>query len=276
MTFLVHYKDSTDTAKHLSPSVWADCPNREELLMGPRAGWDFYDDFLHMQTTAIDHTTIGDLDAGLPYAAFNSSGGLQAGDDATGGGLVLTEATDGQSSTIFVDQTAFKVSTGEGAFWFEARIKIGNIVTNATSWAIGLMDSTPVTAIIPITASGVLADVNFLGFVKPEVDTTTFDAVYKANGVTAVEVNGAITAAPVVAADVYFKVGMKVRDNILRFYVNGLELNTTKTLPTTADGTDFPDDINMQPVMTVAVGAGAGTDTLTCDWWRFVQLRAGN
>lgn len=277
MVTYTRYMDSTDTSKGLSPSVWGDCPSREELLTGPRAGFEFFDDFLFFPSTVIDATTIVDMDGGMPYAAFNSSGGTQTADNSLGGAIVLTEATDGESVAIFTEQHCFGFAGDDaqgGDFWFEARIKLGNIVTNATSWLIGLMDTTQVTAAVPLTTAGVTADINYVGFMKPEVDTTTFNQSYRADGVTEVEVNGGIgLPTGTLAADTYFKVGFKIIDNILSGYVDGAKQTSTKVLPTTSDGADFPDDVLLKPVMALAVGAGAGTDTLTCDWWRFVQLR---
>lgn len=279
MPSYTRYKDATDTSANLSPNCWDGCPSREELLFGPRAGFEFFDDFVHAATATYTITTIADLDAGFPYAAFGSTGATITFDGLVGGGIILTEATDGEANSVFAEQACFGFAGDDvqgGDFWFEARIKIGNIVTNATSWAIGLFDTTAFTAAIPLTTAGVLADLNYVGFMKPEVDTTTFNQSYRANGVTEVEVNGAIDAVPAVAADTYFKVGFSIRRNVMRGYVNGFELASTKTLPLTSDGTDFPDDVTLRPGMAMAVGAGAGTDTLTCDWWRFVQLRGNS
>lgn len=85
------------------------------------------------------------------------------------------------------------------------------------------------SAAVPVTATGTIADVNFVGFHHPEANTSAFDASYKANGVTAVEVNSDIGT---LVAGTYVKLGMKYDSATLKlaFYVDGVKQASTKTL----------------------------------------------
>jgi hypothetical protein len=267
MTLAVQMKDNLGSGsggRLPSASIWGDCPILS-ILEGTRSGVMIIDDFERGFITPTI-TTLINVDG---YACFGSAGATITWDDATGGGVVLTEATDNESVSMTCEQHPFWLNSSKGDLWFEARFKTSTITTNQQGFMIGLMDTTALSAAVPVTATGTIADVNFVGFHKPEANTTAFDASYKANGVAAVEVNSDIGT---LAVNTYIKVGMKFTsaDNILAFYVNGLKQAATKTLGAAA-GTDFPDDIGLAPVIGQTLGASASI-TLTMDWWRCVQL----
>jgi hypothetical protein len=121
-----------------------------------------------------------------------------------------------------------------------------------------------------LTATGALADVNLVGFHKPEANTTAYDTSYKSNGNAIVEVNSDVGT---IVDATYFKVGMKMKydDHVLRFYTNGVQHPTTKTI-IDALGTTFPSDVGLGLVAALGVGAAASDNTLTLDWWRICQL----
>ncbi len=252
------------TARLPSPNIWGDCP-LESIRNGRISGIIFEDDFVKGFITPTI-TTLINVDG---YSCFGSAGATITWDDASGGAIVLTEATDNEAISISTEQHPFWLNSSKGDLWFEARLKTSTITTLQQAFVLGLMDTTAQTAVVPITATGAIADLNFVGFHKPEANTTAFDASYKANGVTAVEVNSDIGT---LVADTYVKLGMKykARDKKLAFYVNNAKQTTTKTLGAAA-GTDFPDDIGLAPVLAQVLGASA-SNTLTMDWWRCVQL----
>jgi hypothetical protein len=274
MTSYTQYKDPTDTSAGLSPAIWADCPTAEIAHAG--IGYDVFDDFVGPSTPAVTGT-VGAIAEWGNYSIFGSSGATIADAGVAGGAIVLTEATDGESVSIYQESRPWSITANAGKLWFEARIKVAGIVTLAHTHFIGLIDSTAVTAIVPITAGGVLADLNCVGWFYPEADTTTQDFTYKADGVTAVQINNGVGT---LAADTYIKLGFVFDPtpsttgtaNQLVGYINGAQQATPKTIPDNT-GTDFPADVRLGFCATLAVGAGTDTDTLTMDWWRCAQLR---
>lgn len=254
----------------LSPLIWDNCP-LSAISVDPAVGYQIYDDFVDAGLTGTITTIISDAGAGR-YLVFGSTGATIAPDYALGGGLILAnDNTDNDAVSITTKQRPFQITSGGTDLWFEARVKFSTITTNKQAWICGLMDGTAQTATVPLTATGTIADVNFVGFHKPEANTTAFDASYKADGVTAVEVNSDIGT---LAAATYIKLGMKytTANNQLSFYVNGVKQTTSKTIPN-ATGTDFPADTLLAPVLGIVNAAGE-VSTATIDWWKIVQLRA--
>lgn len=261
---IVEYKGaSAEGIGGPSPRIWADCPWAQAQI-DPGIGFGFWDDFLTGQLTPTI-TTIIDVNN---YLMFGSANATVTYDGAVGGGIILTEATDDEAVSITTKQLPYQLTSLGGDFWFEAKIKSSTITANKQAWCVGLMDSTPQTATIPLTATGAIGDINFVGFHHPEANTTLFDASYKANTVTLVEVNA---DAGTLAADTYIKLGMKVKAGVLSFFVDGVQLGSTKTLPN-ANGTDFPADVTLAPVL-AQVLAASNSATLTMDWWRGFQRR---
>jgi len=255
---------SAMTGRGMSPNIWGDCPILS-IIEGTVPGVHFFDDFARGFITPTI-TTLINVDG---YACFGSAGATITWDDSTGGGIVLTEATDDESVSMTWEQHPFWLNSSKGKFWFEARVKLSTVAANH-AFVVGMMDTTSLSAAVPVTATGAIADANFVGFHRPEANTTAIDASYKADGVTAVEVNSDIGT---LVADTYVKLGMKSDpddSNKLAFYIDNVKQASTKTLGAAA-GTDFPDDIGLAPVIGQTLGASA-SKTITMDWWRAAQL----
>lgn len=272
MTNTVQYRGTLgsnvpNTGSGASPNIWSDC--KWNLIdAGIVNGVQFFDHFAH-GGIITSPTTVASLGSGTGWSGFGSSGSTITWDDAQGGGIVLAETTVDEGVVLTHDQHAYVLSNVAGNFFWEARIKLLLTATTENSWVAGLMDTTAVTAIVPLTAAGAVADVNFVGFHKPEANTTAYDTSYKADGVTLVEVNSDVGA---IADATYFKVGMKMlaKDHVLRFYINGIEQANTKTI-VNALGTSFPSDVRLGLVFAMAVGAAASDNTMTIDWVRVSQ-----
>ncbi len=247
-------------------SFWDDCPI-EGIKNDPGIGFMMEDNFVDFGLSP-DITTI--VSAQGRYLLFGDAGATITPDTALGGGIVLTEATDDEAVSITTKQTPFKIINSGGSLWFEARIKTNTITGDKQAWFLGLMDATPQTSAVPLTADGALADINLVGFHHPEANTAAYDTSYKANTVTAVEVNSDVGT---LVAGTYVKLGFKfdTYSNQLTFYVNGSAQTTRKTIPSAA-GTDFPNDVLLAPVFGEVLAASASY-TLTMDWWRCAQLR---
>lgn len=260
-----------DTDRSYSPHIWSDCP-LEDILSGRIAGVVYEDDFVSFPKTPA--TTEGNFGQ---YAQFSSSGGTITAGTGQGGEMVLGEATDNEGVSFRTLSTPFKISRASKKLWFEARLKRSTIADTTAGIFVGLMEDAALTATVPITAAGALADQNLVGFLFPEGDGDQAQAVYKANGVTAVTVEDDCLNTAMVA-DTYTKVGMVFEPKpdlysgtkfVLTYLQNGRIL-CTKTIPST-DGDDFPNDVGLGFVMAILLAASSAF-TATIDKVRVVQL----
>lgn len=266
---VTQYKGSVDrgllsTGRSPSPSIWADCPALE-ILAGNTPGVHFFDDFLSGPNVAAGAEAVSGL-----YRGFASTSSAVADGGEIGGTLGLSGAADNTGSSFRTASAPFQIARNLGKFWFEARVKTSTIANTTHGIFVGLMESTALTAIVPITAAGAIADVNIVGFHRLEADGDMFDTVYKANTVTQVTVQAdAVT----IAADTYVKLGMVFNpaNNVLSFYANGVKLATTYTVVAAA-GTDFPNDVRLGLVIAMLTATGSSPGSAEIDWWRAAQL----
>lgn len=270
-----------DTNRARSPNIWGDCPLLD-LAENPTLGallW--YDNFRSPVLVTPTITTEANYGDGLK--AFGTSGGtlLWAGIE-NGGGYVFTEATDNEGVSFATIQLPFKIDTTKGKMWFETRLKASSVTDSVQGFVAGLWEQQTLSATVPIAAAGTLADANFVGFHRLEGAGNNINTVYKANGVTQVTVkSGAIsstagvhTVAGNLSADTFIKLGMKYDPqlNKLFFYINGVKLADSKTLPT-AQGTDFPNDVQLGICIAMLLATSA-SNTLTIDYVGCAQLAA--
>lgn len=261
-----------ETNRGPSNAIWSRFP-RAEVQGNPDRGVYHFFDFDSMPKTPP--TTEDSF--GL-YSAFTSSGGTLAAGTGTGGEWVLGEATDNEGVGIRQHATPFRISTSHKLLCFEARVKRSTIADTTGGFLLGLIEDTAITATVPITAAGAIADKNFVGFRADEADGDQIDFAYKADGVTAVNIDTDILPTAL-AADTYVKLGFVFEHNpdlytgtkyVLTAFVNGVRKTTTKTIPTAA-GTDFPNDISLGMIFSMLLAAGSAFTT-TIDWWACGQL----
>ena len=258
MSNYVEYRDATDTSASPSPQIGADCPVNE--IIGKGNGVYQFEDFLGGAHASATTGTIGTfLDASCTIGPAN---------EVNGAITVTHDGTANDSNSIF-GAPAFQISETNGSLWFEARVKYSTVAADDYGFFVGLMDSTACSEIVPLTDASALADVNLVGFHKPEENSTAFDTSYKANGVTAVEVNSNVGA---LAASTYVKLGMKyvAKTKVLEFYIDGAKQAATKTIPSAA-GTDFPNDVALKFVA-AQLAEDAVAYNFTCDWFRIAQM----
>lgn len=265
--------------RNRSQSIWSDC-KWDEIVAGNVSGVTFFEDFV--SGGKITSPTTEAALVGLPISGYCSDAlsgtppAIAAGicyDSAknAGGGLIIANTTDDNGAAWRSAQQPFQISSLLGKLWAEWRVKVSTITASELSFAIGLMDITAISATIPLVANGgALGDCNFVGFHKPEANTTTFNCSYKADGVAAVVVNTGVGA---LAADTYVKLGLKFdpKTGKLSFYINGVKQASMKTVPN-ATGTDFPADVALGPVVALGEGSGGSNNLLTTDWCRVAQL----
>ena len=258
-----------DTSPLPSP-FWSDCRWNDAEAGYIRMARDWQD---FTSGGLITSPTTQAALVGLPLSAFGSAGSTITYDALAngGGGLVLSETSSGEGVVLRSAQSPFQISANKGTLWFEARVKPLLVATNEMGFLIGFIDSTAASATSPITMStGALADENLVGFHKPIANTTAYDTSYKADGVTAVEVNSDVG---LLVAATYVKLGMKFsprRGNVLEFFINGVKQANTKTIPN-ATGTDFPADVALGWAIAMFVGSVESDNTLTIDWVRVAQ-----
>jgi hypothetical protein len=268
---------SAQSNDQFSRGVWYDCP-LEAIRDGELAGRIFEFNFDTLPTTPP--TTEGAF--GL-FSAFTSTGGFIQ--SATGGaGWDMGSDGDNEGASIRSKAPAFQVDRSTYKFWFEARVTTSTITDTKHNIFVGMMEDAALTATVPITAAGALADQNLFGFFRPETARSTagtggaiMNTVYKANGVASVTVQNDAVA---LSADPYVNLGMMFEPSVdplvqdptmanlgkynLFFYVNGIRCSSYKQIPT-AQGTDFPNDVKLGFVFAVlnATATTPGDSTIS-------------
>ncbi len=276
MTNGTQYKGSLgngglDTSRGPSVSVWTDCPI-DDILTGFIDGVVFFDDFLNGPRIPANTSTEGVVVGyGGGYRGLTGTATAVANEGGEWGGTVnLAGTADNDTISFRTANCPFQIARGQGRLWFECRVKSSDISDNKHGIFVGLMQDVALTAIIPITAAGAIADTNLVGFHRLEGDGDQFDTIYKADGVAQVTVQA---DAATIAADSYVKLGMifEPKNNTLSFYRNGVKLANTYTVPAAA-GTDFPNDVRLGLVIALVNATGTAPGTGEIDWWRCVQL----
>lgn len=259
-----------DSSRGPSNSIWFDCPVLE-IIAGVADGVILFDDFTNGPRVAAG-AEASYAGYGGGYRGFADTGGLVADGGEIGGTLILSSDGDNEGASFRTGCAPFQIARGQGKLWFEARVKTSDISDTKHGIFLGLMADNALTATVPITATGTIADVNIVGFHRLEGDGDMFDTVYKADGVTQVTVQADAT---VIVADTYVKLGMVFdpKNNQLSFYRNGLKLATTYTVVSAA-GTDFPNDVRLGLVIAVLNATASTPGSTEIDWWRCAQLSA--
>lgn len=267
----------TNSSAGWSGSIWQDCPV-EAIRDGQTPGGLWEKTFNTIPITPP--TTEGNWG---DMAAFTDTGGTMAADTTeVGGGLAIGSDGDNEGASLRTVEVPWKIILTGGDFWFEARILTSTITDTKHNIFLGLMENTALTAIVPITATGALADKNLIGFQRPESARTVagtggaiMNAVYKCDGVVAVTVQS--DAVTLVAAT-YTNLGFKFvpKRNIgpglgyFYWYQDGVKV-AQKQVPSAA-GTDFPNDINLGFVFAVLNATASSPGTSTIKKVRIAQL----
>lgn len=264
-----------DTSRGPSQSIWSDCPLLE-IINGVTDGVLFFDEFQNGPRVAAG-AEAAYTGYGGGYRGFADTGGLVQDGGEIGGTLDLSSDGDNEGASFRMSCAPFQIARNLGKLWFEARIKTSTITDTKHNLFVGMMADNALTAIVPITALGALADVNLVGFHRPEsargaagTGGAIMNTVYKADGVTAVTVQ---TDAVALVADTYMKLGMVFdpTNNVLSFYRNGVKLATTYTIPA-ANGTDFPNDVRLAFVIAVLNATATTPGSSEIDWVKICQI----
>jgi hypothetical protein len=260
-----------------SGTIWGDCPV-DALRGGVIPGYLWEKRFNTEPITPP--TTEGNWGE---MAAFSDTGGTMTADTTeVGGGVAIGSDGDNEGASMRSVIVPAKIILTGGDFWFEARMLTSTVTDAKHNIFLGLMENTALTAIVPITATGTLADKNLIGFQRPETARSVagtggaiMNAVYKADGVTAVTVQ---TDAVALVAATYTNLGMKFipKRNVgkgpgyFQWFQDGV-LVAQKLWITTA-GTDMPNDINLGFVFAVLNATASSPGTSTIKHVRMAQL----
>lgn len=253
-----------------SGRVWNGFPIdgiRNGLVPGFLRRWEFGS----VQAATIP-TTEAYFDAGL--RGFTSTGGTLsyvAGVGATTG-ILLSSDGDNEGAGLRDQNVQARISRADKMMAWEVDFETSTIADTNCGFFLGLMENTAITATVPITAAGAIADVNIVGFHRLEGDGDKLDLVYKANGVTQVTV---LADAITLAAATRYRVGMTYRSEqdpflstsryVFRWWLNGDRIATGtsyKVIPST-DGDDFPNDVAMGFIASILNATGSSPGTLT-------------
>jgi hypothetical protein len=237
------HSNTTDLQK-LSGGVWADFPF-EAIAADSSRGFFKMEDFQScVPAAALSGGGIVIGDAG-GWTAVTTASGTEMTPSTTSatGEIIVTDHTNDNDENYlgFGNITAggvdCTVSTGK-PFWFEAILK-HSALTN--SFAIGLFKPADIAAATLTDDTGVVKDTDYIAAGANLTDgKTSLYARTKKVSVTAVTLStniGSLTAAT------FYRLGIKYKGGVLRFYVNGLEV-TSRTLV----GTDITSGVQLTPM----------------------------
>lgn len=248
-----------------SPLLWG--PYDKANLLTPGRSIHIFTDFDDIPNVAAgaQATIYGG------WKGFADTGGLAAVADVVGGALTLSSDGDNEGASIGTIHYPFQIIRDTyGDLFFEARVKTSTIADTKHGFLLGLIDASTLSATVPITAAGAVADENFVGFHRLEADGDYVNTVYKADGVTQVTVK---EDAKVLVADTWVKLGMRydAKNYRLSFYADGVLLPDYKTIPSAA-GTDFPNDVRLGLVFAVLNATASTPGDSSIDWIRCAQF----
>ena len=204
--------------------------------------------------------------------ATDSNGVLNVSIAATNNNETWLQAGSA-TSVMFVPNT--KANSGTSIF-FEARVNMSTLVGNMF---VGLMEEGEAAA-DTLSDSGVVADLDFIGFHVSESTPTVATFKYNKTSSSVSDGTVVIASAATLVADTFVKLGFVVdmaeSDNNKRVkaYVDGVELGTYVTNSAFENTTLFPTGEEMHVIFGGKNNNAA--KIVRCDWVRAAQLKAGN
>jgi hypothetical protein len=282
MNTLVHKVGNTDYAP--SPAIWGKSfwNNIKEGVVPGVAG---HTDFSHFKLSS--NVNAAQAYWSMGWKLFGSDGGVVALLDEPGGGITISSDGDNEGVGLGLAQPVLKIIRGGKRAAWECRFKTSTITDTKHGLLMGLMDSTAMTATVPIAAAGTVADVNVTGFHRLEGDGDQLDVIYKADTVTQVSVDTDVldgtvgpdgTLPSALVADTWTKVGQvfipsgdRAGQYALVSYVNGIRLPGADKLIPSAAGTDFPNDVNMLPFFALLNATASTPGTASLSWFRWAM-----
>lgn len=236
----------------------------------------FFDNFHCFHATSLEG----------PYLKLVTAGGSleQIADTATEKGLVQF----GIAGDTAEDEVVLQWGRGLSAPFkladkdlvFEARLSVSAITAAKWNIAVGLGEVGMGATDQLFTDADILADNNFLGFVKLRGEGADWDGAFKADGQTYQDgaTKTKLNALSTLVADTYVKLGFRYRAHPkkVEFYVDnalpGEHSSPARLTTAELDASTFPDDVFMAPIMGVKDGAGDTALNIKLDWWGCAQM----
>jgi len=264
-----------------SPIIWRDC-RVSTFIENPDTGFHKFDDFknsaLNLNAAgATDFATgVGDLSSDINWYIYCESDkvadvALQQDDD--GVLLLQTDGTDADVIAITSGNNAQGVikTPAEGSpakkLWFECRVKTNTITDDDGGFFVGLTQPGEAKDAGGAMAAGgaSLSDVDYIGFARLSGDGDALKYAYN----EATSGTAQSGAAKTIAADTWYRLGFCVRDNEIRWYVDGVDVGDSAAIDISQSNANYPGSTDMDALLAyVAESGAADADGLYIDWVR--------
>lgn len=276
MTLGIIGYDNPGDADQPSPGIWGDCPNT--ILNDKGLGVFVHEDFqLPLAITiTTDSAPVGN--GSFSYKGDTDTSIASVADTPTGIVDIETDTTAGDAGTIVGNAFAKIVKNSGNKVWFEARVAPGDVDDDMGTF-IGLVEEDgadeDVIADDPATNAST-ANVTLVGFFQNNANADAYNAIYKKDTGTAVQVLADVTNATALPSDSraslidgvgateagFHRLGIKFdgRDK-LSFWVDGYKV-AEQTVDSTVDQTNW-----LAPIVAVKTG-DAAAEKIFVDWVR--------
>lgn len=256
------------TERGPSDLIWGQFPTANILMGGyPAEGTIIHEDF--ELWPAHSSTGSGSVTEKIKgWSAYLDQGGAIAdGNVANVDSINLSSDGDNEGAVLCSLTTAVRLLSNSGRkVAFECRLKTSTIADTKHGFFVGLMESVTPTATVPIQASGVMADKNFIGFHRLEGTGNEIDATYKVTGQAE---TAALASVFTPVADTFMKLGF-LFDGVttIKWFANGAEVLAARITGTTMAAATFPSAKNMGPIIAILNATGTTPGSITVDWIR--------
>lgn len=253
-----------------SPSIWKDCP--KGLLRDRGQGYFVREDFLGATVDTLaaseQRPNYGDLsidcddDTVVSFISAKQGGFLD----------LETDGDDNDAWALFTQPFAQIVLFSQNKTWFEVGVEVGALADQGAF--VGFAEEAALTRDVVADAAGDVATESMHGFQLLATDTDAWDAIYRLDAGTTVEILSDVTnavAIPVadrasVVADTQVKLGQRFDGaDKLHTYVNGIRVAVT-----TLDATTFPDNVLFGGIVALKTGTAAAQSG-AFDWAQFAH-----
>lgn len=272
---IIGYDNPGDAAQP-SPAIWGDCPNT--ILNDKGLGVFLHEDF--QSPLAITTTTDS---APVASGAFSYKGDTDTSitsvaDTPTGIVDIETDTTAGDAGTLVGNAFAKVVKNSGNKVWFEARVAPGDVDDDMGTF-VGLVEEDgadeDVIADDPATNASVVGE-SLIGFFQNNADPDAYNAIYRKDADTVVEVLADVTNATALdesdraslvdgvasTGAGFHKYGIYFNGRTtLSFFVDGVKV-ATQEVDSTVDQSKF-----YAPIVAVKTGDTAA-EKIFVDWVR--------